>query len=262
MAPAVGILIARRLEKNFPVGHKVWSQGVVIGLATGAALSLLVARADFLLARAVRESARETCGKWRAGGRTLWFQGHWGFQYYMEKSGAMAIDLANPAVKIGDTFVVPANNTDFRPPKLDTAALRKTLPSPSPRLLTTWSLATGAGFYASVWGPLPFAFGRVPPEDVAVYALDRPRPRQPKIQSDHVGFPPPSGETRFKNRRAARHSSKQLSIARNERLHYKSGMKAFKQNGRMQANGFRTFAVLRPRLRRVFRLSSCSSCWR
>ena len=114
MAPAVGILIARRLEKNFPAGHKVWSQGVVIGLAAGAALSLLVARSDFLLARAVRESARETCSAWRAGGRTLWFQGHWGFQYYMEKSGAMAIDLANPSLKIGDTFVVPANNVESR----------------------------------------------------------------------------------------------------------------------------------------------------
>ena len=27
----------------------------------------------------------------------------------------------------------------------------------------------GAGFYASSWGPLPFAFGRVPPEIVSVY---------------------------------------------------------------------------------------------
>ena len=179
MVPAVGILIARRLEKNFPAGDKVWSQGVVIGLAAGAALSLLVARADFLLARAVRESAREACSELRVSGRTLWFQGHWGFQYYMEKSGAMAIDLANPRLEPGDTFVVPANNVDIFPPKPDTAAPRGILSVPGPRLLTTCSLATGAGFYdASALEPLPFAFGRVPPEKVAVYEFGRPASAQ------------------------------------------------------------------------------------
>jgi hypothetical protein len=29
--------------------------------------------------------------------------------------------------------------------------------------------ADGAGFYASVWGPLLFAFGCVPPEQTRVY---------------------------------------------------------------------------------------------
>ncbi len=170
MAPAVGILIARRLEKNFPAGGKVWQRGVVIALAGSAALSLLVTRADFLLASAVRESATETCSASQAPGKTLWFQGHWGFQYYMEKSGALAIDLANPLLKPGDTFVVPANNVDILPPKPGTATLRKIVSVSGPRLLTTCSLATGAGFYdASAWEPLPFAFGSVPPEQTAVY---------------------------------------------------------------------------------------------
>jgi 4-amino-4-deoxy-L-arabinose transferase-like glycosyltransferase len=174
MVPAVGILIARRLERNFPDGHKAWSQGVVLCLAASAALSLLVARSDFLLASAVRESARKTCSALRVSGRTLWFQGHWGFQYYMEKSGATAIDLASPRLEPGDTFVVPANNVDIFPPKPDTATPRGILPVPGPRLLTTCSLVTGAGFYdASAWEPLPFAFGPVPPEKVAVYDFER-----------------------------------------------------------------------------------------
>lgn len=175
MAPAVGILIARRLEKNFPAGHKVWSQGTVIGLAGSAVLSLLVLRADFLLARAVREGAREACSKLRINGRTLWFEGHWGFQYYMEQSGALAVDLANPSLKIGDTFVVPENNVNIVPPDPGTAALREFLSVPGPRLLTTCGITTGAGFYdASAWTPLPFAFGQVPPEDVAVYDFGPP----------------------------------------------------------------------------------------
>jgi hypothetical protein len=31
---------------------------------------------------------------------------------------------------------------------------------------------TGAGFYASLWGPLPFAFGATPPQIVTVFAYD------------------------------------------------------------------------------------------
>jgi hypothetical protein len=33
------------------------------------------------------------------------------------------------------------------------------------------SREVGAGFYASVWGPLPFAFASVPPEKVTIYRL-------------------------------------------------------------------------------------------
>jgi 4-amino-4-deoxy-L-arabinose transferase-like glycosyltransferase len=176
MTPAVGILIARRLEKNFPTGHKVWPQGAVISLAASATLSLLVARADFLLARAVRESARETCSELRARGRTLWFEGHWGFQYYMEKYGAMAIDLANPALEPGDTFVVPANNANLHSAKLDATKPRAIITEPKSRFLATVDGPAGAGFYASLNGPLPFAFGSVPPEQIAVFTFNGPAP--------------------------------------------------------------------------------------
>jgi len=174
MTPAVGILIARRLEKIFSVGHKVWSQGVVTGLAVSAALALLVARADFSLARAARDNARETCSKLLVNGKTLWFQGHWGFQYYMEIYGALAIDLADPSLEIGDTFVVPSNNTNLRSPRLDTTTPRKIIAAPKSRFLATMDESTGAGFYASINAPLPFAFGRVPPETVSVYVLEIP----------------------------------------------------------------------------------------
>jgi hypothetical protein len=37
--------------------------------------------------------------------------------------------------------------------------------------LATMNLQVGAGFYADVFGPLPFAFGRVPPERFTVYKV-------------------------------------------------------------------------------------------
>ena len=170
MVPAVGILIVRRLGQHFPAGHKVWSRGVVLCLAASAALALLVARADYLLAGAARENAREVCAKYRSSGKTLWFQGHWGFQYYMETLGASALDLANPALKAGDTLVVPLNNTILRSPKLklETITPANIITAPKSRFLATMDQTTGAGFYFANLG-LPFAFGHVPPESVVVY---------------------------------------------------------------------------------------------
>jgi len=174
-------LIVRRLEDNFPTDHKVLSKGVVICLAASAALSLLVMRADFLFARAARDSARETCSKLKVRGRILWFQGNWGFQFYMEAGGARAIDLAHPTLKPGDTFVVPANNTNLRSPRLDITHPREIITVPKSRFLATMEKSTGAGFYASVGAPLPFAVGGVPPERTAFFDFNGllPAPETP-----------------------------------------------------------------------------------
>jgi hypothetical protein len=169
LAPAVGILIARRLENIFPTDRQGWPGGAFICLAASAALALLVMSADFVLARAARDSAREACSKLMVSGRTLWFQGNWGFQFYMDARGARAIDLAHPALKPGDTFVVPANNTNLRSPRLDISQPREIITVPKWPFLATMDESVGAGFYASLGAPLPFAFGRVPPERTAVF---------------------------------------------------------------------------------------------
>jgi 4-amino-4-deoxy-L-arabinose transferase-like glycosyltransferase len=171
LAPAVGILLARRLVQNASVGCKIRPPAVAICFALSAALALFVARADFLLAIAVRQSAQQVCQKNRFGERTLWFQGHWGFQYYMEKLGALPLDVKRSRLKPGDGLAVPANNTNLLPPDPKKTALLATVVVPGPCWLATLSAPAGAGFYASVEGPLPFAFGRVPPEIVSVYVL-------------------------------------------------------------------------------------------
>ena len=38
--------------------------------------------------------------------------------------------------------------------------------------LTTMNMDAGAGFYASLWGPLPFAFGPNTGQSVTVFAYD------------------------------------------------------------------------------------------
>jgi len=173
MAPAVGILIVRRLERTILADRKIWLRGVLPCLAASAALALLVERSDFLLAVAVRQTAQDVCANCESPNRTLWFQGHWGFQHYMQDGGAYPFDMKHSFLKPGDNFALPANNTinSILQTNLPRMVLRGTLVAPGPYLLTTCNQETGAGFYSSVLGPLPFAFGRVPPESVSVYVV-------------------------------------------------------------------------------------------
>ena len=169
LAPAVGILLARQLERNVLADRTTWPRRVMICLAAGGALALLTARADYQLAMAVRQSARQVWAGYGHATRPLWFEGHWGFQYYMEALGASALDFKRSAVNPGDHLAIPHNNSNVLLPDPQKTVLRETLIFPGPRLLATWNETLGAGFYASLWGPLPFAFGRVPPESVTLY---------------------------------------------------------------------------------------------
>ena len=173
MAPAVGILLARRLaEVGLPV-RPLRRWGIRLSLLAAVAIALCVARCDFLLAQAVRESARQSYARVEFKPGTLWFGGHWGFQYYLEGRGqdAKAVVVEHLLPKPGDFLANPVNNTNVGEPRSSQVDSLESLSIEGPRWLTTSSREVGAGFYASVWGPLPFAFASVPPEKVTVYHL-------------------------------------------------------------------------------------------
>ena len=91
MAPAVGILLARRLEQNGLTGRKTWPRGAALCLAAGAALALLVTQSDFLLAVAVRQSARQVAQIW-IHGREPVVSGALGISILHGQCGAWALD--------------------------------------------------------------------------------------------------------------------------------------------------------------------------
>jgi len=165
MAPAVAILIARRLEQNRPA----LPAGINFSLTACAALSLLAARADFQLASTARNSAEQICAKYAASPGRVWFEGHWGFQYYMQSCGAWPLDFRSPVAAAGDILIIPSENSNLRLPEAKKATLLEVFNMPAYPWFATHNRAIGAGFYSSGWGPLPFAFGHVPPENVFVY---------------------------------------------------------------------------------------------
>ncbi len=169
LVPAIAILIARRLEQ-FPVRL----QSKAICLAAGAALSLIVVGADGNFAHAVRELATKVVATYQRPTQTLWFQGHWGFQYYMQEQGGAPLDFQNSDLKPGEIVAVPSDNTNLRSFSPATADLLGTVAVARTGALDTMDSLTGAGFYSSLWGPLPFAFGHVAPEYARVYQLKQP----------------------------------------------------------------------------------------
>lgn len=172
LVPAIAILVARRLERNSAA-----TKPIALAVTLGAALGMAVAHADFLYAIAVRQSAAETVTKFSPANSNLWFQGHWGFQFYMEKWGALVIDTKHPGLKPGDHLAMPLANTSLLPLDPANTELLGTVSVNGPRWLATWNPTVGGGFYAAVTGPLPFAFGPVPSEQVAIYRL-KPVTRQ------------------------------------------------------------------------------------
>ncbi len=163
LAPAVGILIVRRNESVLKTvlsqsGWKNYFPLIPAGL-----LALLITYSDYNLANTIRDDAATIVKRYQSSNSTIWFQGHWGFQYYMESLGCKSLDISQPNLAAGDIIVNPINNTNlYRLPNY--MPLRDSLESKTLTWLTCMNKQARAGFYSDVWGPLPFVFGTVQPE--------------------------------------------------------------------------------------------------
>jgi tetratricopeptide (TPR) repeat protein len=172
MLPAVGLLLARRLEPA--AGSERGPQPAVLacGLGLAALTVLAVAAADYRLANSGREAAGVIASKYPAPANNLSFQGHWGFQYYLEKKGRRPLDVwaARPAP--GELIAVPANDMHELPAQA--TRLLEVLEFRPNSWLTTLDRIIGVGFHSDFWGPLPFGVGHVEPERYYIFKVLRP----------------------------------------------------------------------------------------
>jgi hypothetical protein len=171
LIPAVGILLARRLDKLGIATLKSLQVKTAVGLVVSACFSLWIASADANWANSARQTAGVIRQQTMGATGTVWFQGHWGFQYYMQQMGLRPFDFTTTVLQPGDIVVVPRGDyTSVGPPRQFVSSV-ETLEIPLNCLVTTQNAAMGAGFYSSTYGPLPFAWGRVPPAKYAVYHI-------------------------------------------------------------------------------------------
>ena len=156
LAPAVAILVLRSTQVGIPT-FSFWR------VVAGAILALLLTSADFREAQVVRKVSDIFRQRFATEEGTVWFQSHWGFQYYVQQWGAYPLNVAHSEIVSGDVMLVPANNTGVVPISSDRVFPIEELTFASFPLITTHVAATGAGFYSSVRGPLPWAMDYVPP---------------------------------------------------------------------------------------------------
>ncbi|MCZ6784441.1 MAG: glycosyltransferase family 39 protein [Proteobacteria bacterium] len=192
MAPALGILIMRRLDllarsRAEPVRWQ-WLA------APGVVVALLVAWGDFHWANQIRDTARHLSGRYVDEGHQTYVLGHWGLQFYMEEMGARTIDYRRDRIIPGDVLVEPGFSSYKRSPEPDLVTLLQEHRHPDPIWVHTMSPKVGAGFYASNVAPLPYAFGAAEPDVYWVweakkdFAFPRKARRSPIEPQSGAGF--------------------------------------------------------------------------
>jgi 4-amino-4-deoxy-L-arabinose transferase-like glycosyltransferase len=109
LIPAAGILLARRIDVLRPTSIRFRPALLAIPLALSGVVSLWLTWADTELANSARIAAAEIEQETRNQPGTVWFTGHWGFQYYMECRSSIQPQLArNPLQRFdaeGDVLI-------------------------------------------------------------------------------------------------------------------------------------------------------------
>jgi 4-amino-4-deoxy-L-arabinose transferase-like glycosyltransferase len=193
VAPALGILLVRRLGARPGGTGRLRAAGLGLAFATGAAIAVAVAHADYRWANGVRDTARMLAARHLGASHRTLFLGNWGWQYYLSQAGATAVDQEHWPRK-GDRLLAAYNNSDFRVPPLPWVRLVEQIQVDEPKRLRTMTRYV-AGFYAHNVGPLPF--GWCPPWPDRYYVWEalnafrlRPRPLLGiSVESDPLAEP-------------------------------------------------------------------------
>jgi len=168
LLPALAIGIARRLA-----GRGAGKLVQLAPLVPAAALAFVVASEDQRIAENAQRAAATLHARYGAYADKLWFQGHWGFQYYMQEHGFRPLDQGRSRLPAGSRVVRQLNNTGSfaLPPEHVRGLARFEVP---PGLAAVMDPRAGAGFYTSLWGPLPFAFGGARADRFSVFEVLHP----------------------------------------------------------------------------------------
>jgi len=158
VVPAAAILLVRRLgarRGSLPAGRWwLWP------LVPSAAITLSLMLADYQLANASRTAAEQIVAQYKPANHQLWFEQHMGIQYYLEELGGQPLDCEQSELQPGDMVIVPWVNFGFVPlPPMSAGWIEHFIYRPG-------SWINPAGFYGAGWGPVPFAVGGLPPQEI------------------------------------------------------------------------------------------------
>jgi len=133
LAPAAVVLVARRLGR---LPRPPWLPAAALAALVSAALAFAVAWADRSWSNGVRDAARALAAR-HGDAERLWFHGHWGLQFYLERAGARPVDWRRDTIGRGELLIVASNNAETHVPAAASAELVDVLLQPEPRWLRT-----------------------------------------------------------------------------------------------------------------------------
>lgn len=168
--PAVTLLFFNFLKEP-GIKHKQLSTCTALLLT--AAISAFLLIADYKSANAARHCANYIAEHYKGYPGDVTFQGHWGFQYYMQHRGYIHVDINRFDIKKDDIMIVPSNQ-NLLPISLslpDLFTVREVIETDTFRCAGVNT--PPAGFYASTYGPAPFLFGPKFSEIYVVYQANK-----------------------------------------------------------------------------------------
>jgi len=170
MQPPLILLVVKKLRESPAPQIKRFAWVFAPALA----LSLLVAWADFSFANLYREEAIQARRMVfspleqspMSPDRWVWFTGHWGWQYYLEKEGGIPLPALFEDLQKGDWILTSkyASATDLTKGLEDKLEQEISDPKMIPIPIRTMNPYARTGFYSNHWGPLPYNFSRTPAE--------------------------------------------------------------------------------------------------
>jgi len=183
LIPATGILLARRIDRIGALSFRAMAAKVALPLALAGIVALWVATGDAKLAGSARRAAEYMRDQSGIKSADSTFQGHWGFQYYMQSFGFRPTDFSANKIRAAEFLVIPGTNTNTQDVLPQFVAARKVVTFDADAGVSTMSNRMGSGFYSDIWGPLPYSFGSVPPERYTIVKIGLPANQAQQIQN-------------------------------------------------------------------------------
>lgn len=160
------LLIAQRIGN---MSRDIIYTGIVLNFL----LSILISYADYTYADTYRNFTQTYTKYLKEKDSKVWFRGHWGFQYYMEKEGFSYLGLEDIPQK-GEIIIMPSA-CDYEPLSQDLKERLKligTIKYESPYPLRTVSSKDRICFYAYAMGSLSYGISNEPLEVFQIWQAE------------------------------------------------------------------------------------------
>ncbi len=154
--PAAAILVVRLL----PQASRTTVRWLIPTIAAAEIiLGILILLGVRDLAQTQRQAVETLIKPHLAMGERVWFSGHWGFQWYAEIAGATPVTLLPPSPQPGDIIVVSEIDFSFFAQQWHARNVLQQVPYTGDAIGRIMDAATGAGFFSSRYGYLPWEPG-------------------------------------------------------------------------------------------------------